>query len=52
MSGNFIAERKAAKLRCEWLVARSGCSGALSKRVCDNCRNLHWSSLVWFAGSL
>ena len=22
------------------------------KRVCDNCRNLHWSSLVWFAGSL
>ncbi len=32
MSGNFIAERKAAKLRCEWLVARSGCSGALSNQ--------------------
>ena len=30
MSGNRIAERKAAKLPCEWLVAKSGCSGALS----------------------
>ena len=26
MSGNRIAERKAAKLPCEWLVAKSGCS--------------------------
>ena len=30
MSGNRIAEREAAKLPCEWLVAKSGCSGALS----------------------
>ena len=30
MSGNRIAERKAAKLPCEWLVAKSGRSGALS----------------------
>ena len=30
MSGTRIAEREAAKLPCEWLAAKSGCSGALS----------------------
>ena len=33
MSGNRIAERKAAKLPCEWLVAKNGCSGALSFKL-------------------
>ena len=40
MSGNRIAERKAAKLPCEWLVAKSGCSGPLSFKRRWNTRDL------------